>query len=57
MSHTERGGGHFNFISDSSMGDLLKKDLEAAAQTNLGEVSICDTEQDVEGEHGTGGYR
>lgn len=26
-------------------------------QANLRKVSICDTEQDLEGKHGTGGYR
>lgn len=40
------------------MGDLLKKHfVVAVVQTNLWKVSICDTEQDPEGEHGTGGYR
>lgn len=35
------------------MRDLLRKDLQANLRKK---VSICDTEQDLEGKHGTGGY-
>lgn len=38
------------------MGDLLRKDFEVVVQANLRKVSICDTEQDLEGKHGAGGY-
>lgn len=51
------GGGHSNSISDSTRGICWGGIIEMALQANLGKVSICDTEQDLEGKHGTGGYR